>query len=160
MKRPMMILAGTAAAFLFVQGDARAQSMSAQDFLNQAVPSNEFEVTSSELALQNSQSEDVGMFAEHMIHDHTEAGTKMEAAAAEQGSLEAKHQGMMDELSGTSEEEFDQLYLSQQLTAHEEAVALFSSYAQEGEEGPVKATAQELLPILEEHLQEVQSLVE
>ena len=51
--------------------------------------------------------------------------------------------------------EFDRAYDEMQQQAHEEAVALFSDYARNGDNPDVKAWAAKTLPHLREHLEMV-----
>ena len=98
-----------------------------------------------------------------MIADHEKASAQMKQAVGEADSsmsvpteLDAKHQAMIDELQNASD--FDQSYIELQTKGHEDAVALFTSYSSNGEEGPVRNLAGTLLPTLEQHLAEVQNL--
>ena len=132
-----------------------------QQFADKATVSNTFEIESSRLALERATGEEAKAFAQHMIDDHTKAGEEMKAAADAQGNvtipaaLDAEHQAKVDQLKGLSGEQFDQEYLTMQLAAHEEAVALFDDYSKNGAEGELKAFAQKTLPTLQSHLDEV-----
>ncbi len=53
--------------------------------------------------------------------------------------LDQKHQMMLGELQEASDAEFEKLYVDMQVTAHEEAVALFRSYAADGENEALRA---------------------
>jgi putative membrane protein len=129
-----------------------------------ATTSNMFEIESSELALTKTQLESVQEFAEHMVEDHTAAGEDMQAAVSEQGgvtvptALDEKHAGMLSELEAASGEQFDQLYIQMQTQAHQEAVALFQSYSENGPDGEIKDFASDTLPTLEEHYDEITSI--
>ena len=76
-----------------------------------------------------------------------------EGAAAT--GLDAEHQKKLDELKAKSGKEFDR---AMQLQAHEEAVALFSDYARNGDNPDVKAWAAKTLPHLREHLEMAKKL--
>jgi predicted outer membrane protein len=47
---------------------------------------------------------------------------------------------------------FDRMYMTMQVAAHQEAVALFSSYAQSGYDSGLRSFAAQALPALQEHL--------
>lgn len=136
-----------------------------QQFADKATISNMFEIESSKVALEMATGDDAKAFAQHMIDDHTKAGEEMKAAAEAQGdinlpaALDAEHQGKVDQLKGLSGEQFDSEYLSMQLAAHENAVALFDDYSKNGAEGELKAFAQKTLPTLQAHLADVQQIV-
>jgi putative membrane protein len=122
-----------------------------------------FEIMSSKAALDKATSEEAKAFAEHMVADHTKAGEEMKPAAEAEGvtvpeTLGEKHQAQLDQLTPLDGDNFDQAYISAQLAAHEEAVALFKAYSTDGAPGALKEFAAKTLPTLEAHLEEVQKL--
>lgn len=134
-------------------------------FVPLAAVSNMFEIQSSEIALEKSQDEGVQQFAQKMIDDHTKASEDMMAALQESGAdvqppaaLDERHQEMIRQLEGLSGAEFDQAYVQMQDRAHQEAVALFSSYAENGEDGPLKTFAEQTLPTLQNHKEQVMAI--
>lgn len=140
--------------------DAASKVTDASDFVNRAAFSDIFEIRSSEVALEKTQNPDIRAFAEQMIADHKASAEKLAAAAQKDGitldpppEVDAKGAEMMDELNGANGETFDALYQRQQIEAHDEAIALFTSFAQDGETEALKAFAAETLPILEHHRQ-------
>lgn len=133
----------------------------AQQFVPIAAASNMFEIESSRLALQKSQSAGVKSFAQEMIDDHTKATKEMQAVLAKANlaapaAMDARHQQMVTQLNSASGAQFDQAYMTMQLQAHQEAVALFTSYSQGGDNPDLKAFATKTLPTLKEHLAMVQ----
>lgn len=134
-------------------------------FAERAASSNLFEILTSQLALEVSQTEEVRAFAEHMIADHTAATEEMTAAATSEGitppdTLMPDHQAQLDSLAASAPEAFDAAYLGAQLAGHTEAVTLFEGYSTQGVEGPLKTFATETLPKLQEHLAEVEPLAD
>jgi putative membrane protein len=132
-------------------------------FAEAAASSNMFEIESSELALDKATKDDVKQFAQHMIDDHTAAGEKMKAAAESDGvtpptAMADKEQAALDKLQSTDEAAFDEAYLTAQVAAHDEAVALFTSFSENGQESALRAFAAETLPTLEEHQSTVHAL--
>ncbi len=127
------------------------------EFVPMAVSSNMFEIESSRLALEKSQSDEVKRFAQHMIDDHTKATAELKAALAAGPKtamperLDPKHERMLEELRAASGTQFNALYIQQQAAAHEESIGLFQGYAENGETGPVKDFAAKTLPTLEMH---------
>lgn len=134
-----------------------------QQFADLAGVANLFEIESSNVALEKAQSEDLRAFAQQMVDDHTVAGEKMKAAAEEAGvtvptALDAEHQAKLDQLNEASAEEFDELYATMQVEAHQKAVSLFEGFAESGEEGTLVTFAQETLPTLQEHYDHITGL--
>ncbi len=147
-------------------GATQAQEDETQEFVKEATVSNNFEIASSELALERSQNRAIRRFAEHMIEDHRKAGQDLEKAAGDtelgvgtRETLDKKHAGMMQELGDARGAEFDRLYVEMQVAAHDEAVDLFEDYVEEEDaSAPVQRFARETLPVLEEHERQVRQL--
>lgn len=144
-------------------GTAQAQPpMTAQQFVNKAAIGGMFEVQSSEVALQKGMGKDVKGFARMMIHDHRAANKKLAAITAGEhlsipGNLDTGHQGDLDTLRKTKGA-FDPAYIQMQRKAHDEAVMLFSGYAQDGKDKALKRFARETLPTLKMHKQKISAI--
>ena len=153
------LVAGTAA---FAQQKAPAEAVA---FAKKVASANTFEIQSSELAKDRSQSSDVKSFAEQMIKDHTKAGNDFRSAVAEahispppREEPNAKQTATLAKLKNAQGAAFDKAYVSAQLNAHKKAVSLFRKYAKRGRTAPLKEFAQSTLPTLERHLSMVQEL--
>ena len=146
-------------ALLLCSGASVALAQSTTDpatFAATAASSNMFEIESSELARDQATNDDVKAFAQHMIDDHTAAGEKMKTAAEEDGvtppaSMAEKEQAQLEKLQAAEGADFDKAYLTAQVAAHDEAVALFKTFSEDGEKSALKSFAAETLPTLEEH---------
>jgi putative membrane protein len=135
------------------------------DFVRKASIANEFEIETSQLALDRSTNNDVTSFAQHMIDDHSETGDKFKEVLESSNSkamppegLDTMHQKMLDKLSNTSDRNFDNNYIAMQIDAHKQAVKLFSDYSRYGKNSVLRNFASETLPTLKEHLQQVKRL--
>jgi putative membrane protein len=129
---------------------------SPQQFASAAAEGNLFEIESAKLAMQRALNNDTKAFASDMIRDHTAAGGTLESAAKSQGvtlspGLDDEHQKKLDALKVAPADSFDQAYLSTQVTAHEEAFALFQAYAKGGPDGALRNAANSVLPTLKMH---------
>ncbi len=119
------------------------------------------EVELSRLALDKSQNAEVRQFAERMVTDHTRANEELQALAQKKGvslptTLDAEHQTAKQRLQGLSQAEFDRAYVDVMVKDHEAAVELFSEQAESASDGDVKSFAEKTLPILREHLKQIQ----
>lgn len=161
-----LFLSAAVSAFVIAfAAPSLAQSMSAEEFAAQAASSDMFEIRSSELAQDKSQSDEVRAFADQMIADHTAASEKLKAAAATSGvevpaEMLDKHQSQVSELEGLDGEAFDDAYVEAQVAAHEEALALMQGYAENGDDEALKAHAAATAPVIEGHLGHVRDLAE
>lgn len=145
-----------AIAMPLISGTAQSQESGSQAFIQKAAYSNTFEIEAAKLAVSRSRDAAAKQFAQDMIMDHTNAATDLERAARdEQIAVPA---GLNDEdakklaaLKGATETDFDQAYLSTQVTAHEDAVVLFTAFAKDGPDGPVKNFAMATIGTLRTH---------
>jgi putative membrane protein len=133
-------------------------------FLDKAAASNQFELQSSQLALQKSSSAAVKKVAQMIIKDHQAAGASLKALAAQYGAapstaLNTQQQALLNTLKGQSGKVFDVTYLTQQVSAHNEAINLFRSYSQPSgsPDQNVRQFAAKTLPGLTMHGQMIQS---
>lgn len=157
----LMIAAVTAPHAAFADLSKRSQN-----FVANAAVGNQFEISSSQLALQDSQDPTIRQFAQQMIDDHKQIGDQMGAAlrAPDVGmmppdnALDKKHQHMLDVLAKKSGANFDKKYVSEQVDAHKEAVGLFKKYASRGDNDTLKGFAAQNLPMIQEHLAQIKQI--
>jgi putative membrane protein len=67
-------------------------------------------------------------------------------------------QQMMEELRSASGSDFDQVYLRQQVPAHEMALALHSNYSRNGDTPALRAVASAAVPVVQQHLDQARRL--
>lgn len=140
----------------------------AMEFVQKAGVANLFEITSSQLALQKAQREDVRSFAEMMVTDHTATASEMASAVSAAGlstasipqSLDTHHAALMAELEMAQPVEFDRQYIRMQKDAHDQAVALFQNYMNGGDNPTLREFAANTLPTLREHRERVYQFTE
>lgn len=124
-----------------------------------------YEIQSSQLALSRASSAAVKSFANHMVQDHTTSTQKVMAAASEAGmpppskpALDARRRGLLEQLQAASGADFDSLYVQQQKTAHQEALALHQGYASGGDKAPLRTTAGQIVPVVQHHITMLQGM--
>ena len=137
-------------------------------FVSQVSSSNAFEIASSELALQRAEDPEVRSFAEDMVEDHQLAAEQLAAASdsvdatvtmpTDVSEMDDRHQAMFEQLQEAEGSEFDDMYMDMQENAHMQAVDLFRNYQQTGEDDQLRRFAEDTLPTLEEHLNEVEMM--
>jgi putative membrane protein len=163
MFRTILALAAAAVRSSSAMADNKAPK-EAMDFANSVASAMAFEIQSSQLAQKNAKSAEVKAFADQMIADHTKAAGEFKAALQEAGiapprdSMGVKDLANYEKLHLTTANSFDGAYAKAQLKAHEEAVALFRGYAQNGQTPQLKVFAQKTLPTLEHHLQMIRAI--
>jgi putative membrane protein len=139
--------------------------LAAPGFLAHATSSGQFEIQSSQLALQASSNPQVRNFANLMISDHTRMGQAVGAAAQSAGivppppALLPEDQAALGQLAaaGTGPS-FDMAYRQAQITAHQQALGLMQNYAASGDVPALRTAAQQAIPTIQMHLQQAQLL--
>jgi putative membrane protein len=138
----------------------------APGFLAQASSANQFEIQSSQLALQASQNPAVRNFANVLIANHTQLGQQVAAVAAAAhlpppplGLLPAQ-QAALDQLRAAGVGyNFDLAFRQAQIDAHQQAIPLMQNYASSGDVPPLRTAAGGAVPMMQQHLAMAQSLV-
>jgi putative membrane protein len=139
--------------------------MLAPGYLAQAGSSDQFEIQSGQLAQQMSQNPAVQQFATMIIRDHTNS-TQMLMSAAQAAHVAAPppamlpaQQAMLDQLRAAGMGySFDSAFKQIQIQAHQSALALHQGYAQGGDVPQLRATAGQIVPVVQQHLAMAQSL--
>ena len=72
--------------------------------------------------------------------------------------LDAKHQALLDDLQKKDGTAFDTAYVKAQHDGHVETVAMFEAYAKGGDNARMKQFANDMLPTLKAHLDQVSKL--
>jgi putative membrane protein len=137
---------------------------STSTFLTNTAVANLFEIESSKVALAKTKNDKIKAFANLMVTDHTGAGTKFKQAVADAKltppaeKLDAKHQALLDDLKKKDSATFDTAYVKAQHDGHVETVAMFEAYAKGGDNARMKQFANEMLPTLKAHLDQVSKI--
>ena len=142
-----------------------ANPMIAPGYLAQAASADQFEIQSAQLAQQMSQNQSVRYFAGMLVSDHTYSTQMLMSAAAAAHiyppppGLLPQHQAMLDQLHAAgSGYAFDQAFQQMQIQAHQQALALHQNYATGGDVPALRATAGQIVPVVQRHLAMAQSL--
>jgi putative membrane protein len=144
------------------QDVALAQDSPEARFLMDAVRGDIAETKMGELAQEKGQSEAVRAFGEMLVEDHSSAMKKTAELAKDLNVIPpalptAEQTRKHDELARLSGAQFDQQFAAEMTKAHEETIAKYEMQARSGN-SEVAKHAEELLPVLEEHLAMAQRL--
>ena len=142
-----------------------SQTISTPAFLTVAVANHKFEIASSQLALRKTQSSVVHGFAHQMILDYQVAAMKLKQAVADaklpapREALDAGHKALLDELTRTPPgKTLSKAYLEVQEKALRADLPVFQAYAQSGDNERLKVFAEEMVPVLRGHLEQLAKL--
>jgi putative membrane protein len=143
------------------QGQVNAMD---RQFVNKASGANLEEVALGNLALQKAQSGSVKAFAQRMVTDHGKSQQEL-INAAQEADLEApmdlppEAKAVMQRLEKLSGMAFDREYMKVMVKGHEKAVKLFQMEVDKGMHPAVTGYAQKTLPVIQEHLEQAQSIL-
>lgn len=142
-----------------------AGAATAESFVTNAAIGGMYEVEAGRIAAQRSGNPRIKALGEMMVTDHGKAGDELKPIAAAANlvvptALDQRHQGLIDNLRGATNEDFDRVYLQQQEAAHNETAALLETWGRTGDNDALKAWAAKTLPVVQRHQQMVDQLDE
>ncbi len=135
----------------------------AQGFVDMASASDMYEVEAGKLAQSMGTAQAVKDFGKMMETDHTKSTADLKAAAAKADGvtvnpqLTPKQQADLDALKNAGDN-FDSVYKTQQLAAHQQALSLLQNYASAGDQAALKDFAGKTAPVVQTHLDHAQML--
>ena len=145
----------------------KISEMSAEEFIRQTTAANQFEIDASKLAVQQAKTKEVKDLAEALVSDHTAVAEKLRAAVQKDGKLEppkhentsAKYPQTLEQLKGAFGDAFDRAYLQAMFTGHAEALDRYKNYAETGGDARLRKVAEEIVPVVEQHLTRVRGML-
>jgi putative membrane protein len=134
-----------------------------RSFATKAASAGAPEIADAQIALKNSNRQDVKNFAQRMVTDHTKAADQLKSIASGENvtlpsgesATDKKNTDALEKLKGAA---FDQKYIAGQRTAHKEAVALFTKESKDGKDSQLKSFAGQTLPTLQDHLKMITAM--
>ncbi len=140
--------------------------MAAGDFVTQVAASDQYEIQASRLAATKSSRADVKAYAKMMVSQHMATSKSLMAAlrnnertiARPSNKLNSEQAANLSLLKKAPKASFDNLYLTQQLQAHQQAWALQKGYALNGTDPALKQVAATAVPMIEQHYQQAKAL--
>lgn len=136
----------------------------AMPYVMMAGASDLYEIQSSQMAAQRATRPEVRQYAQMLVQHHQMTTQQVMAAARAAGMrppaprLMPMERQMIAQLQSAGAD-FDRVYISQQVQAHEKALALHSNYASNGDAPSLRTVAGNAVPIITQHLQEAQRMM-
>ncbi|MEV4482163.1 DUF4142 domain-containing protein [Micromonospora coxensis] len=126
---------------------------------------NLFEIAAGDLAQQKGQNADVKRLGEMFKTDHTQLDQTVQSTAQQLGVTlpsepTADQQKVADELNNLSGAEFDRAWVTAQLAGHVQAIQATQTEISQGSEQSVIQLAQDALPVLQAHYDELVALAQ
>lgn len=136
-------------------------------FVNGLAVSDMYELEAAKIAYSKSSNADVKELAAMITKDHTASSTKLKALAptaaptvALPTALDERRQGLIDNLKAASAADFDKVYLTQQVAAHDEALTLLNGFDDNTEAPTLAALATEIIPKVTAHRDHAKALLD
>ena len=139
-------------------GEQQQLAQEDMEFATKAAEGGLKEVQLGEVAQQQAESPEVQQFGERMVQDHGQANEQLMQIAQEKGielpqELPEDAQQLYEELQQKSGPDFDQAYMDEMVSDHEEDVEAFQEYTEAGQDPELTGFAEQTLPVLQEHLE-------
>ncbi|MEH0844087.1 DUF4142 domain-containing protein [Micromonospora sp. CPCC 205711] len=158
-----LVLVGVAPA---TAAQAAAQPSTQDTQYLQAVHQvNLFEITAGDLAQKKAQNADVKRLGEMFKTDHTQLDQTVQSTAQQlnvtlPSEPTADQQKVADKLNNLSGTEFDKAWVTAQLAGHVQAIQATQTEISQGSEQSVIQLAQDALPVLQAHYDELVALAQ
>jgi len=124
-----------------------------------------YEIQAADIALERAKRADVKALASMIKTDHTAVSTALKTAVTAAApdivlptELDQRRKGLLDNLRTAGVNDFDKVYIDQQVAAHEEAVTLNRGFADNWAAPARAAHARTVLPKIEAHLQKARDI--
>jgi putative membrane protein len=146
------------------KGIVKTSRISTTAYVPRAQTGSLFEIEASKIAVQRAQKKEVKDFAQRMVDDHSRAAMKFDAAVQKSGitpkpvGLDTESLNKLEVLKAASTSAFDRTYVAMQVEAHEKSLSLHQGYASAGDKAPLKMAAQDSVPMIQHHLQDIRSI--
>lgn len=143
--------------------DDNTRATSDADFLVKSTVCNHCEVKLSEHAAKNATDPKVKEFAQKIAKEHADAADNLSKEAkrmkvAVVAGTEKDTKEKMDRLTKLNGADYDKEYMRMMIEAHQNAIKLFDSEANNGSDADLKKFATTMIPTLKKHLEEAQSI--
>jgi putative membrane protein len=132
---------------------------STKGFVDEAALTDMYEVQAGQLATMRAKLADVKDFGQHMVDDHTKSTNELKGILTKASpnftppmQLDARREGLLNDLKGAKDQDFDGRYIAQQINVHNEALILMRGYANDGDNPDIKNFAAKVQPVVQMHI--------
>ena len=139
----------------------------AAGFVTALAMSDMYELQSAEIAATKSSTAGIDELAGMIRTDHTASSNRLKAIAPTEAAgtaipttLDERRQGMIDNLNQAAPADFDRVYLTQQVAAHNEALTLLNGFKDHSETPGLAALATEIIPKVTMHRDHAQRMLD
>lgn len=142
---------------------AKGAPMSDQDFVNFAAQTDMTEAHLGQMAADQATSQDVKDYAQTLVTDHTNDYNTVTSVAGKASlnvpkGLDPEHEKMVMPFHSLKGAAFDHKYISEMVTGHTKAIAVYTKESNDAQSADLKAYASQTLPTLQKHLDRAKEL--
>ena len=151
-------------------GQASAATIGANTaggFVTALAISDMYELQGAEIAMAKSSTAGIDELAGMIKTDHTASSAKLKTIAPAEAAdtplpaaLDERRQGLIDNLNAAAPADFDRVYLTQQVAAHDEALTLLNGFKDHSETPGLAALATEIIPKVTMHRDHAQRMLD
>jgi putative membrane protein len=136
--------------------------LDARTFAMKAAAGDLFEIESSRVALERSQSGAVRRYAQMMIDHHAMTSQQLMRTVRDLPAprMEEHQRDMVAKLRAAPADQFDATYMRQQLASHMSALSLHGGYLKAGDEPALRRLAGQATPIVASHLEQAWTMTD
>lgn len=135
-------------------------------FVTGLAVSDMYELKAAEIAAARSGNAEIKALAAMITTDHTASSTKLKGLAPTAAPdvalptvMDERRQGMIDNLTSASDADFDRVWLTQQVAAHDEALTLLNGFKDNADAPTLAALAGEIIPKVTMHRDHARDLL-
>ena len=132
---------------------------STKGFVDEAALTDMYEVQAGQLATMRAHAIDVKNFGQKMVDDHTKSTSELKTILMKSApnfmppmQLDSRREGLLNDLKGAKDEDFEGRYIAQQSNIHNEALILMRGYAKDGDNPDIKTFAANVQPVVQMHI--------
>ena len=136
-------------------------------FVTSLATSDMYELEAAKIAAEKSTNVKVKELAAMITADHTASTAKLKSIAPTEAAgttlpttLDERRQGLIDNLKAASAADFDKVWLTQQVAAHNEALTLLNGFKDHSETPGLAALATEIIPKVTAHRDQAQAALD
>lgn len=151
-------------------GQASAATLGANTaggFVSSLAMSDMYELQAAEIAAAKSSNAGVKELAGMLKTDHTASTAKLKSIAPTEAAdttlptgLDERRQGLIDNLTAATPADFDRVFLTQQVAAHNEALTLLNGFKDHSETPGLAGLAGEIIPKVTMHRDHAQQMLD
>ena len=139
----------------------------AAGFVTGLAVSDMYELQAADIAMAKSSTAGVDELAGMIKTDHTASSDKLKSIAPTEAAgttlptaLDERRQGLIDNLNAATAADFDRVYLTQQVAAHNEALTMLNGFKDHTETPGLAALATEIIPKVTAHRDHAQRMLD